>query len=57
MAWIVKGCTKYKEETTSNSKRKFISFSDVNDPKLAENWKHLSDDEMTFRDAPKLYLA
>ena len=35
---------------------KFVSFSDVNDPRLAEDWKYLNNN-MKLKNAPIFYLA
>ena len=46
MAWIVMGTRKIR----------FVSFSDVNDPRIATNWKY-NKDEMELINAPIFYLA
>ena len=48
MAWIIGG--------TTNPYIRFVSFSDVIDPRLAEDWKYINN-EMQLIDTPDLYLA
>ena len=50
MAWIIMGSDEY------GTRIRFVSFSDVNDPRLAEDWKYINN-EMQLIDAPDLYLA
>ena len=46
MAWIIMGGTSIR----------FVSFSVVNDPRLAKDWNYRNN-EMQLIDAPYLYLA